>query len=223
MTRRLIGTTLVATTLVLALSACGVTGGASTTATDSGPYKGLQVMVPNAPGSGYDVTGRAAVRVMDEIGVSSGTEVTNLAGAGGTVGLARTLTEKGNANFLLVMGKDPDALPPALDLEYAGNCSSRPSPAVLRREVAAFTSAVQKGTGRAVVLYVLDDTEHSYKVRNGTNLPLWPRRFPWRPSSPRWVIWQLHGFARVDGVRGQVDLDVANLSILDASSPAKLR
>ncbi|TFC49262.1 tripartite tricarboxylate transporter substrate binding protein [Cryobacterium sp. TMT2-10] len=104
MSRRLIGSTMMASTLVLALSACGVTGGASTAATDSEPLQNLQVMVPNAPGSGYDVTGRAAVRVMDEVGISTGTEVTNLAGAGGTIGLARTLTEKGNANFLLVMG-----------------------------------------------------------------------------------------------------------------------
>ncbi len=103
MTRRLIGTTIMASGLVLALSACGVTSAAAPVA-DSGPIKNLQVMVPNAPGSGYDVTGRAAVRVMDEIGITTGTEVTNLAGAGGTVGLARTLTEKGNANFLLVMG-----------------------------------------------------------------------------------------------------------------------
>ncbi|MGO4104216.1 Bug family tripartite tricarboxylate transporter substrate binding protein [Leifsonia sp. YAF41] len=101
--RRLIGTTILASGLVLALSACGVTSAAAPVA-ESGPIKNLQVMVPNAPGSGYDVTGRAAVRVMDEIGITSGTEVTNLAGAGGTVGLARTLTEKGNANFLLVMG-----------------------------------------------------------------------------------------------------------------------
>ncbi|GAA3859942.1 tripartite tricarboxylate transporter substrate-binding protein [Leifsonia kafniensis] len=103
MTRRLIGTTVLASSMVLILSACGVTSAAAPVA-DSGPIKNLQVMVPNAPGSGYDVTGRAAVRVMDEIGITSGTEVTNLAGAGGTVGLARTLTEKGNANFLLVMG-----------------------------------------------------------------------------------------------------------------------
>ena len=134
MTRRLIGTTMVASTLVLALSACGVTGSDATAATDSGPLKNLQVMVPNAPGSGYDVTGRAAVRVMDEIGLSSGTEVTNLAGAGGTIGLARTLTETGNANFLLVMGlgvvgaaytnegdaKVADATPIARLIEEAG-------------------------------------------------------------------------------------------------------
>lgn len=132
--RRLIGTAAVASTLVLALSACGVTGGAKTAETDSGPLKNLQVMIPNAPGSGYDVTGRAAVKVMDEIGVASGTEVTNLAGAGGTVGLARTLTESGNGNFLLAMGlgvvgaaytnegdaKVSDATPIARLIEEAG-------------------------------------------------------------------------------------------------------
>lgn len=134
--RRLIGSTVVASTLILALSACGVTGTTASTAaaTASGPLKNIQVMIPNAPGSGYDVTGRAAVKVMDEIGVTTGTEVTNLAGAGGTVGLARTLTETGNADFLLMMGlgvvgaaytnetdaKVADATPIARLIEEAG-------------------------------------------------------------------------------------------------------
>ncbi|KFF59738.1 hypothetical protein JF66_09110 [Cryobacterium sp. MLB-32] len=133
-TRRLLGTALLASTLVIALSACGVTSAANTAATVDGPLENLQVMVPNAPGSGYDVTGRAAVKVMDEIGAATGTEVTNLAGAGGTVGLARTLTEKGNANFMLMMGlgvvgaaytnegdaKVADATPIARLIEEAG-------------------------------------------------------------------------------------------------------
>ncbi|MGO4690665.1 Bug family tripartite tricarboxylate transporter substrate binding protein [Glaciibacter sp. 2TAF33] len=133
-TRRLIGTAVLASALALALSACGVTGGATDKATSSGPIKNLQMMIPNAPGSGYDVTGRAAVKVMDEIGVSQGTEVTNLAGAGGTVGLARTLTEKGNGDFMMMMGlgvvgaaytnegdaKVSDATPIARLIEEAG-------------------------------------------------------------------------------------------------------
>ncbi|MFC5928393.1 tripartite tricarboxylate transporter substrate binding protein [Cryobacterium melibiosiphilum] len=133
-TRRLLGTAFIATTLVVALSACGVTGTANVAATNAGPIENLQVMVPNAPGSGYDVTGRAAVKVMDDIGVATGTEVTNLAGAGGTVGLARTLTETGNADFLLMMGlgvvgaaytnegdaKVADATPIARLIEEAG-------------------------------------------------------------------------------------------------------
>ncbi|TFD50213.1 tripartite tricarboxylate transporter substrate binding protein [Cryobacterium frigoriphilum] len=132
--RRLFGTAFIATALVVALSACGVTGTATVAATNSGPIENLQVMVPNAPGSGYDVTGRAAVKVMDDIGVATGTEVTNLAGAGGTVGLARTLTETGNADFLLMMGlgvvgaaytnegdaKVADATPIARLIEEAG-------------------------------------------------------------------------------------------------------
>lgn len=133
-THRLIGATVIASALVLALGACGVTGAATTSAGETGSVRNLQVMVPNAPGSGYDVTGRAAVKVMEEIGVSSGTEVTNLAGAGGTVGLARTLTEKGNGKILLVMGlgvvgaahtnegdaKVADATPIARLIEEAG-------------------------------------------------------------------------------------------------------
>lgn len=133
-TRRLVGSALLASTLVVALSACGVTSAANTAASTSGPIENLQVLVPNAPGSGYDVTGRAAVKVMDEIGIANGTEVTNLAGAGGTVGLARTLTETGNANFMLLMGlgvvgaaytnegdaKVADATPIARLIEEAG-------------------------------------------------------------------------------------------------------
>ncbi|MFC6355223.1 Bug family tripartite tricarboxylate transporter substrate binding protein [Luethyella okanaganae] len=103
-TRRLIGTAVVATALAVALSACGVTNAAGTAASDVGPIKSLQVMVPNTPGGGYDVTGRSAVKVMDELGITVDTEVTNLPGAGGTVGLARTITESGNGNFLMVMG-----------------------------------------------------------------------------------------------------------------------
>ncbi len=132
--RRLISVAAVASVLTIALSACGVTGGKTTSGTESGPLKNLQVMVPNAPGSGYDVTGRAAVKVMDEIGATTATEVTNLAGAGGTVGLARALTEKGNGNFLLIMGlgvvgaaytnegdaKVADATPIARLIEEAG-------------------------------------------------------------------------------------------------------
>jgi len=60
-TSRLIGATVIASSLVLALGACGVTGKAGSAGDDSGTIKNLQVMVPNAPGSGYDVTGRAAV------------------------------------------------------------------------------------------------------------------------------------------------------------------
>jgi putative tricarboxylic transport membrane protein len=82
--------------VALAATGCGVSaddnasGGAS-----SGPVKGLRILVPNSPGSGYDTTARAAAKAMQDAKLTDTVEVFNTAGAGGTVGLQRLVNEKG--------------------------------------------------------------------------------------------------------------------------------
>lgn len=98
----------------LALSACGVTGsdsgtpaadgGGSTGSAEAQPLTDKRIMVPNSAGGGYDQTARTAAQVMEETGISSGLEVFNLEGAGGTVGLARLVSEEGNADLAMLMG-----------------------------------------------------------------------------------------------------------------------
>ena len=89
----------------LLLSGCGATASQDPgTADSSQPLTGLRIMVPNTAGSGYDTTARAAAKVMDDTKVTNNSEVFNLAGAGGTVGLSRTVTEDGNGKLLLMMG-----------------------------------------------------------------------------------------------------------------------
>ena len=92
--------------LALVASACGVTDSSSgDAAADAGqPLSDLRIMVPNTPGGGYDITARTAAKVMEDDEITSGTEVFNLEGAGGTVGLARTVNEKGNADLTMLMG-----------------------------------------------------------------------------------------------------------------------
>lgn len=63
-----------------------------------------------------------------------------------------------------------------------------------------------------VVLYVGDDFERAYPVREQLDRPLWHHRFLLRPDLDGWFIWQLHGYARVDGIDGGVDLDVMRAS-----------
>lgn len=91
--------------LVLAaasVTACGVTG---SSADESGKsLSDLRIMVPNSPGGGYDITARTAAKVMEDAKITTGTEVFNLEGAGGTVGLARTVNEKGNGDLAMLMG-----------------------------------------------------------------------------------------------------------------------
>ncbi|HET8787215.1 MAG TPA: tripartite tricarboxylate transporter substrate-binding protein, partial [Actinomycetes bacterium] len=97
----------VAAGIMLAATGCGVTGndaGASGSAAESGPVTGLRIMVPNSPGGGYDTTARVGAKVMEEAEIAKSVEVFNLAGAGGTVGLARIVNEKGNNDLGMLMG-----------------------------------------------------------------------------------------------------------------------
>ncbi|GAA6527585.1 tripartite tricarboxylate transporter substrate binding protein [Intrasporangium sp. DVR] len=97
----------------LALSACGATAddggsnagaGGATGGNAAAPASGLQIMVPNSPGGGYDTTARTVAKVMETEKITSTVQVFNLPGAGGTVGLQRTVNEKGNGKLAMQMG-----------------------------------------------------------------------------------------------------------------------
>lgn len=114
-------------------------------------------------------------------------------------------------NFLRTARPDPDALLPSVDLELAGNCSQRPAAEDVYDELDTFLAMVEGAWERPVLLYLGNDFEDAYPVRERLDRPLWLRRFLLRPREP-WLIWQLHGYARVDGVEGGVDLNVMRRS-----------
>ena len=72
--------------------------------TAAGDLTNLRVMVPNAPGSGYDITARTVAKALEDGDIVRGVEVFNLPGAGGAVGLRRLVYEKGNGRLLMLMG-----------------------------------------------------------------------------------------------------------------------
>lgn len=111
-------------------------------------------------------------------------------------------------HFLDVARPDRSALAPAVDLELAGNCSDRPSAESVAEELDDFITVVERAWERELVLYVGDDFEDEYPVRDRLDRPLWHRRFLLRPDVEGWLIWQLHGYARVEGIDGGVDLNV---------------
>jgi putative tricarboxylic transport membrane protein len=92
---------------MIAVSACGATadkGESGSTGGSDKPVTGLRLMVPNTPGSGYDLTARTVTQVMQDTKVASGVQVFNLPGASGTVGLQRLVNEKGNGKMAMQMG-----------------------------------------------------------------------------------------------------------------------
>lgn len=90
---------------MLTVSACGATAEEDESGGGNGkPATGLRLMVPNTPGSGYDLTARTVTQVMQDTKAASGVQVFNLPGAGGTVGLQRLVNEKGNGKMAMQMG-----------------------------------------------------------------------------------------------------------------------
>jgi lysozyme len=112
------------------------------------------------------------------------------------------------ANFLSVVPDEPSTLAPAVDLELTGNCSARPSRDAIHSELAAFLELVEREAGRPALLYVRDDFEERYAIRDAFDRPLWRFRFMRRPNVEDWTVWQVGGFAHVDGIDGRVDLNV---------------
>lgn len=122
-----------------------------------------------------------------------------------------TLCAPGEAqarNFLRVAPPDDDALPPVIDLELTGNCSERPSADDVATNVETFVRIVEREWGRDMLFYVRPGWDELYPIRTGLDRRLWEVSFLRRPADERWYVWQLHAFARVEGISGGVDLDV---------------
>ncbi|WP_230531809.1 Bug family tripartite tricarboxylate transporter substrate binding protein [Microvirga roseola] len=65
----------------------------------------LKIMAPAGPGGGWDQTARSMQQALTQAGIAKGVQVTNVPGAGGSIGLAQLVNNsKGDANQLMVMG-----------------------------------------------------------------------------------------------------------------------
>ena len=108
------------------------------------------------------------------------------------------------------MPADPDALPPAVDLEYMGNCARPVSPQAFHAELAEFIRLVEARFRKPVRLYLTEEFDHAYGVSARVNRPLWLRRLVLEPDfgARPWTIWQASNFRRLRGIDGRVDWNV---------------
>ncbi len=117
-------------------------------------------------------------------------------------------------NFLATVPRAADALPPAVDLEFDGNCAWVPDWSDLKQQLGAFLEPLRRAYGREPVLYMTREFYDAY-LRNAPDRfpssPLWVRdvyRAPrWLGHRP-WTVWQYANNGRVEGIDGLVDLNV---------------
>jgi putative tricarboxylic transport membrane protein len=93
---------LAAVTAVVLIVVSVARGGPSDAAKDALGGKQLKIMAPADPGGGWDSTARAMQAALEDIVGRS--EVYNVSGAGGTIGLSQFVNYEGQSHQLMVMG-----------------------------------------------------------------------------------------------------------------------
>lgn len=112
-------------------------------------------------------------------------------------------------HFASVLGKlGRRELPPALDLELAGSCSTPPAREQLLAEVRSFLDVLEARTGRPTVLYLYPEFEDRYAFAGAVDRRQWVRRLGDVPPERPWWVWQRSQTGSVAGVSGDVDLNV---------------
>lgn len=109
------------------------------------------------------------------------------------------------ANLIATVPVEPGMLPPAVDLEFGGNCAQRPTVDEFRAELAAFLNAAGVNYGTRLVAYVPPDFYDVYLADDPPDMVWWVRSLGREPSGdPSWTFWQ-YFIGEKDGVAGRVD------------------
>ncbi len=117
-------------------------------------------------------------------------------------------------NFINNVPKAALQLPPAVDLEFGGNCRSVPEKSILLVQLKIYLELVTKAYGKPPVIYVTNDSYSHFLVGEKLeNTAIWVRNIykqPKLPDGKKWTFWQFAHQGRLQGINGIVDLNVFN-------------
>lgn len=114
-------------------------------------------------------------------------------------------------NFIQSVEVRADTLPPAIDLEYAGNCTpDQPAEKVIA-EIENFITAIETEYGQPPVIYTTELFYAEWISGRFQDHDIWIRklgdRAPKLPDGRKWAIWQYSGRGSIAGISGPVDLN----------------
>ncbi|WP_310484427.1 GH25 family lysozyme [Chamaesiphon sp. VAR_48_metabat_403] len=117
-------------------------------------------------------------------------------------------------NYIDTVPKQIGTLPPVIDLEFSGNCQSRPTQAELETELNTFIAIVEKYYRKRPILYVTYEFYDRYLHNRYTQQPIWISDFysfnklPKLADGKLWLFWQYSERGRIAGIPTLVDLNV---------------
>ena len=117
-------------------------------------------------------------------------------------------------NFIATVKKEALQLPPAIDLEFGGNCRAVPQKSVLLAQLNIYIDKIKATYMTSPVIYATHDSYKRFLENEKLEgVGIWIRdiyKQPELPDKREWVFWQFAHQARVNGIQGIVDLNVFN-------------
>jgi lysozyme len=116
--------------------------------------------------------------------------------------------------FIRNVPRDPDALPPVIDVEYNGEsaCKMRLSRAKVLEKMQVFMDKLERHYGQRPIIYTAPDFYKDNLRNEFLDYPFWLRAVAQPPSKVypgrKWLFWQYSGSGLSHGVDGKIDLNV---------------
>ncbi|NTF06231.1 glycoside hydrolase family 25 protein [Agrobacterium rubi] len=116
--------------------------------------------------------------------------------------------------FIRNVPRDPDALPPVIDVEYNGesSCKMRLPRAKVLEKMQVFMDMLERHYGKRPIIYTAPDFYKDHLSGEFQNYPFWLRAVAQHPSKVypdrKWLFWQYSGSGLSHGVDGKIDLNV---------------
>lgn len=119
--------------------------------------------------------------------------------------------------FFRHVPKDPNMLPPVLDVEwnpFSPTCRIRPPAEDVRRVMTTWLKMTEAHYGRTPIIYVTPDFYERNELWKLKGYHMWLRAVA-KPLSEvypgqRWTFWQYTGTGRIPGAPGNIDINAFN-------------
>ncbi len=121
--------------------------------------------------------------------------------------------------FIRNVPRDPDALPPVIDVEWNGDsrCKQNLSRARVLEKMQVFMDKLERHYGQRPIIYTAPDFYEDNLQGQFLDYPFWLRAVAQHPSKVypgrKWIFWQYSGSGLSHGVDEKIDLNAFHGSV----------
>ena len=119
-----------------------------------------------------------------------------------------TLADGQTANFVTVVPRTPDMLPPVISLtDTASHCPKRVSDAAVESELMTLINQIENHAGKPAILKVGRGFEATYTISGKLERNLWVSRTRFAPTYTRrpWLLWSANAHLQTEAAQEPVE------------------